>query len=147
MWPASIATEIGPTVALADWRPASLPCGVMSMYPVKMQACCYLFPFVVQLVFQPENFGRRKSFCSVFVTHLKTPGTQIMVPLEKFLHWNTELIKSEIEKLSAPPFWYKGGTLVKSFVFHLFLAFSFQIYPRLFSIKNGSVLSESLVPP
>ena len=48
-----------------------------------------------------------------------------MVPLEKFLHWNTELIKSEIEKLSTSPFSYKGGTLVKSFVFRLFLAFSF----------------------
>ena len=59
-----------------------------------------------------------------------------MVPPEKFLDWNTELIKSEIEKLSASPFSYKGGTLVKSFVFLLFLAFSFQIHPRLLSIKK-----------
>ena len=66
-----------------------------------------------------------------------------MVPPEKFLHWNTELVKREIEKLSTSPFSYKGGILVKSFVFRLFLAFSFQIHPRLFSIKNGSVLSES----
>ena len=152
MWPASIATEIGPTVALADWRAASLPCGVMSMYPVKMQVYQGYVVVIYFLLSCNLFFNRRilgdENNCARFLEHTwKHQGLKLWFRQKSFSIETLNLSRAKLKNSVLPLSRIKEGLWLKA-LFSVYFCLFLPNPPKIaFNKKWLSTVRVIRVPP